>query len=182
MKKFEPKKISEATADELRNYALSFLGIDVEGDTDSQVLAKVKAANEGETIFVSTADEPTSQAGSPPPAPADTSRGMVGTTGREDPRVTLVIHAEERDGVVNNRHREVGVNGVVWLLKRGEPIEVPYRVYAALNDAVREVITHDRDGNQRSQMVHNTPFSVEKMPSDEEVAAWSARVGHLELP
>lgn len=177
MRKFETKHIAEATPAEIRNYAQIFLGIPTEDNSDSEVLAKVTAAQEGDTIFVATEqDEPEPQTGSPPPNVEGNSQKMSGSFGRDDPKVTLTLHAEERDGIVINRHKEVGVNGVVWLLKRGESITIPYRVYENLNNAQRHAITHTKDGEVREQVVHNTPFNIEQMPSKEEIKAWHLRV------
>lgn len=184
-RKFETKTIDEATPAELRQYASQFLGIPVDEDTtDAQVLAKVRAANEGSTIFVSASEDEPDQTGPIPPGghyvPEQSTATSV-LSAKGDPKVRLTLHAEERDGVVNNRHKEVGVNGTVWLLKRGEPIEIPYRVFLALELAEREVITHSGDGEVRSQKVKNTPYNIERMPPAEEIAAWHKAVDHLEL-
>lgn len=187
-KKFESKTISEATPEQLRGYAAQFLGIDVNGASDAQVLAKVKAANDGDTIFVATAPEETDQTGSPPPnvegtnaAPED-SGSLVGSFGRADPKVQLTLHAEERDGVVVSRHKEVSVNGRAFLLKRGESITIPYRIYMALANAERDAITHDKEGNVVHQKVKNTPYNVEVMPSPAEIAAWEAQTNQELMP
>jgi hypothetical protein len=182
MRSFETVSIDEASPEQLRDFAKTFLGIDVSNDDDNAVLAKVRAANEGTTIFVRSAQDEADQTGSPPPKPADVGGGLVGSLGRDDPKVTLTLHAEERDGVVVNRHKEVGVNGVVWLLKRGESITIPYRVFMALNDAERHVITHTSEGEVREQKVKNTPFNVERMPSQEEIKAWHAQTDSQFVP
>lgn len=173
MRKFETISIDDATPEQLRDYGKTFLGLPVDDDDDAAVLAKVRAANEGDTIFVRTEPEETDQTGSPPPdVEQNQGGGIVGSLGRQDPKVTLVLHAEERDGVVTNRHKEVGVNGVVWLLKRGEEITIPYRVFEALENAERHVITHTTEGEVREQRVKNTPYNIVRMPPPEEVAKW----------
>lgn len=174
MRKFETVSIADATTDQLRQFAERFLGLPVQDDDDSAVLAKIKAAHEGDTIFIEPDVPATDQTGAPPRAPGDEIKGggIVGSLGRDDPKVTLTLHAEDRDGVVVNRHKEVGCNGVVWLLKRGESITIPYRVFHSLNNAERHVITHTSEGEQREQVVKNTPFNIEKMPSADEIAAW----------
>lgn len=183
MQKFESKNINDATPEEVKAYALNFLGIPVGDDDDAAIRAKVKAANEGDTIFVATrADEVEPQEGTPPPDVERKGIPLVGGLGRDDPKVTLTLHAEERDGVVNNRHKEVGINGVVWLLKRGESITIPYRVYLGLENAERHVITHSQEGEVQEQKVKNTPFNIEKMPTAEEISAWHARTDDLLLP
>lgn len=185
MQKFETKNINEATPEELRAFAASFLGIPLDEDaTDSEVLAKVMAAHESDTIFVSNEPADVDQTGSPP-QPAigqNVGGGLVGSLGRDDPKVTLTLHAEERDGVVVNRHKEVGVNGLVWLLKRGESITIPYRVFSALSDAKRHVITHTTDGEVREQVVQNTGYNIENMPPASEIADWHAKYDHMINP
>ena len=182
MKKFESRDIGEATPEELRAYATQFLGIMVDDATDPEVLAKVRAANDGDTIFVAVdTGEPADQTGSPPPPPEE-SGGLQGSLGRDDPRVQLTLHAEDRDGVVVNHHKEVGVNGRVWALKRGVSINIPYRVFLALELAEREVITHDSEGNVRVQRVKNTPYNIERMPGPEEIRQWHERVDQEFVP
>lgn len=178
-KAFETKSLGAASADELRQYATSFLGIPTDGLSDGEVVAKVRAANDGDTIYVRVAPEPADQTGAPPPeveGAGTGTGGLVGGLGHTDPKVRVTLHAEERDGVVTSRHKEVGVNGVVWLIKRGESVEIPLRVYYALASAERENITHDDEGNVNIQRVKNTPYNVERMPPQEEIDAWFERV------
>ncbi len=182
MRQFETVPIDEATPEQLRSYAQSFLGIPIDGDDDAAVLAKVRAASDSGTIYVRVGEEPADQTGSPPPAEEIKGGGIVGSLGRKDPKVTLVLHAEERDGVVINRHKEVGVNGVAWLLKRGEPITIPYRVYEALNNAERHVITHTSEGETKEQVVKYVPFNVVSMPSAAEIEAWHRETDNQFVP
>lgn len=182
-KAFLEKKIDDATADEVRLFASSFLGIPTDGQTDDQVRAAVRAATETDAIYVRIQPEDHQQTGHPPlpPVVATASDGepvkLQGGLGHGDPKVRIVLHNEEKDGVIVSRHKEVGVNGVVWLLKRGVPIDIPYRVFLALDNANRDVITHNGEGEVLTQSVKNTPFNVEQRPSAEEVAAWEARTG-----
>lgn len=182
--KFETKNLDEATPEQLRYFASAFLGIPTEGLSDADVRARIMTAHEGETIYVRVGEDDHVQAGSPPPdvEKREDRTGIVGSLGHDDPKVKVTLHAEERDGVVNNRHKEVGVNGVVWLLKRGESITIPYRVFEALKNAERHVITHDSEGNVREQVVKSTPYNVDQMPSEAEIAAWHARVDDQFVP
>lgn len=183
MNTYTTKPMAEASAEEIRDFAVSYLGIPVDGLSDSEVQAKVKAAAASDTIFVRGAKEETDQTGSPPPAPVKASGGsLMGGLGHDDPKVQITIHAEERDGVTISRHKEVGVNGIVWLLARGESITVPYRVYEALKNAERENITHDKDGEVIIQKVVSTPFNIEKFPSAAEIAAWEERTKDIFVP
>lgn len=181
--KFQSVSLDEATTEQVRAYASNFLGIPVDDVPDGEVMAKIRASIEGNQIFVATPEADADMSGTAPtPAAESAGGGMVGSLGRDDPKVTLTLHAEERDGVVVNRHKEVGVNGVVWLLKRGEPITIPYRVYIALKNAERHVITHTPEGEVREQVVLNTPFNVERMPPPEEVKAWHAKTDQMFVP
>lgn len=184
--KFTTKPIDEATPDELRAYAQQFLGIMCDGVLDKEVTARVRAANDGPTIYVEvpSEDEPHSQAGSPPPPSEDQEdrAALVGSLGRDDPRVQITIHAEERDGLVIARHKEVGVNGVVWALARGQSINIPYRVYLALENAERDSIVHNGDGVPISTKAKNTPYNVEVMPTKAEIADWHARTDNELMP
>lgn len=185
MPKFKTKNINDATPEELRTFAGSFLGIPLDdSDTHTEVLAKVLAAHDSDTIYISEEPENIDQTGSaPPPVAGQTvGGGLVGSLGRDDPKVTLTLHAEERDGVVVNRHKEVGVNGIVWLLKRGESITIPYRVFGALADAKRHVITHTSEGETREQVVQNTGYNIENMPPPAEVAEWHSKYDNMINP
>ena len=182
-KAFIEKKIDDATAEEVRMFASSFLGIPTVDQSDDQVRAAVRAATETDAIYVRVQPPEADQTGSPPLPPVSV-QGVVeqtvrlqGGLGHNDPKVRIVLHNEEKDGVIVSRHKEVGVNGVVWLLKRGEPIDIPYRVYHALNNANRDVITHNGEGEVMTQSVKNTPFNVEMMPPADEIKAWEARTG-----
>lgn len=183
MQKFETVKLADSKPEQRREFAQRWLGVSVDGLTDDEVLAKITASHEGDTIFLEKDAPPVDQTGSPPPKPGEIQGGgIVGSLGRGDPKVRIVVHAEERDGVVDNRHLPVGVNGMVWLLKRGEEITIPYRVFEALNNAERHVITMTKDGEQREQRVKNSPFNIVHMPPAEEIAAWHERVDQLHLP
>ncbi len=180
-KAFLEKKIDDATADEVRLFAASFLGIPTDGQTDDQVRAAVRAATETDVIYVRIEPEAThDQTGHPPLPPVvatsdEAPTKLQGGLGHGDPKVRIILHNEEKDGVIVSRHKEVGVNGVVWLLKRGEEIDIPYRVYLALNNANRDVITHNGEGEVMTQSVKNTPFNVVGMPTKDDIHAWEQR-------
>lgn len=180
MAKYESVLIDDASPAQLRNYAISFLGIPVsDAMSDPEVLALIKQASDSASIWIAPS-QVIDQAGSAPPAQPGAqepqqSQPLVGGLGRGDPRVSLTLHAEEREGVVVSHHKAVGVNGTVWAIKRGVQVDVPYRVYLALKDAVRDAITHDGEGEVISQKVHAVPFSVQRMPSQEEIDAFHER-------
>jgi len=183
------KLLLEATPAEIKLFATNFLGLDLEADdNDVTIYAKVEAAHPSETIFVPEDAETFAQAdmiGLPPQRPAgarepspNSSDGdrMAGSFGRDDPKVTLTINNEDRGGEVYSRDVPVGVNGVVWLLQRNKPITVPYRVFAALELAVRDSITMDgQTGEVHHTAVRTVPYNVIDGPTRAEVAEWMAR-------
>ena len=182
-KAFLEKKIDDATPEEVKEFASRFLGIPTAELTDGQIAAKVRAATETDMIYVSVPPEEQEMTGHPPIAVEDdVAAKLQGGLGHSDPQVKLILHNEEKDGVIVSRHKEVGVNGVVWLLKRGTEITIPYRVYLALNNAARDVITHDGTGEVMTQTVKSTPFNVTKLPTDDEVAAWEKRTATQFVP
>lgn len=183
--KMTPKHIVEASPEERRKFAVQFLGLDIEeGASDEAVYAKIEAAHDSETIFVMEEPEPADMAGAAPP-PVDGAREtpearvdrQQGSLGRDDPRVEITINNEERDGEIYSRDKEVGVNGVVWLLQRGKRISIPLRVFLALEAAVKDSITHDKNtGEVHSTKVKSVPYNVHSLPSQQEIAEWRARV------
>ena len=191
--KMQPLPILEATPQQLRTFATDFLGLDVEPeDTEQTLFAKIMAATNGnETIYIQPeGSEPQhSQAGDPPPrvagatAPEDPAQRMQGTLGRDDPKVTIFINNEDRNGEIYDRDVNVGVNGTVWQLQRNKPLTIPYRVFEALKLAVRDSITHDPNtGVEHSTPVNAVPWSVQQMPSEAEIAAWRERVDSAFCP
>lgn len=183
MNKMIPVPILDADTAQRRTFATDFLGLDIEpGDSDDTIMSKILIANGGaELIFVSAEPEPVDQTGAAPPLALGSSLPepvgrMQGTLGRDDPKVTILINNEERNGVIYDRDVAVGVNGTVWQLRRGVAITIPYRVYEALKIAVRDVITHDPNTHEE----HHTaapalPYSVQALPPQAEVDAWRAR-------
>jgi len=100
----------------------------------------------------------------------------------QDPKVTLKIH--KTDDKRRSKDVTVGVNGVVWRMKRGEVINVPYRVYLALQNAKEKAAVELDEINPLTgtpkmgwEEIHSYPFEVHKMPSDEEIAAWEVATG-----
>lgn len=195
MLKMQQKNILEATPAEIKAFAINFLGLDIDpGADDAAIFASVQQAHPGETIFVplDDADQPViDQAGDPPPRVEGSTQpehgaqrqGLAGSLGRDDPKVTILIHNEERDGEVYSRDKEVGVNGRVWLLQRGKEITIPYRVFLALESAVKDSITHNKStGEVISTKVKSVPYNAINRPSSEEIDAWHKRVDQQFCP
>ncbi len=196
MPKFSQKPLVDATDAELRTFATEFLGLEVEPDSSSTAIASLILTAQGwagdgtEMIFVVEAPEAQSQAGAPPPfvpgatapVPAAPQGAMHGSLGHEDPKVTIRISNENRNGEVYSRDVAVGVNGRCCQLRRNVDVTIPYRVYLALRGAVEDSVTHDaRTGEEMHTDVDRVPFTVIRLPSDEEVAAWHTKIDAVEL-
>lgn len=184
----KPINISEASPQQLHDFAVSFLGIDVENMSADTMLSTIMAANGGsETIFTldeagPTAQDEAAEAGvSPTPARGG---GMQGSLGHEDPKVKCIINAENRNGETYDRDVEIGVNGRAWQLKRGVPLTIPYRVYLAALSAVQTNYSHTVVGNETVETASNAPrvpIQVLELPTKEEIDAWHEATDHLEL-
>lgn len=186
MSKISQVHLLEATPEQRFTFASQFLGLDVTaGEDDNSVMAKIEAAQPGtETIFVMEADPEVIEMIGSAPQPvtqeqqeaAPTGDRMRGTLGHADPRVTIQINTEERNGETYDRDVPVGVNGTVWLIKRGVPATIPLRVYEALKLAVRDNITHNPNtGDETVTQVPSVQMSVLDMPSRAEQEEWRAK-------
>lgn len=101
-----------------------------------------------------------------------------------DPKVTIMVAATADKS--RPKDVTVGVNGDIFRIQRGQKVDVPYRVYLALEDAKEKAPVPDPSGATNPftgepimvwEEVHSYPFSVYKEPSPEEVAAWHQRTG-----
>lgn len=173
--------ILEATADELRAFAQSHLGMSIHPSAKLEtVLAKVQAAYFKDTIALPDADEPVeldAQAdtdAAPKAVHVQPTNRAAGTSSSHDPKVRLRIEGHE--GVGGKRSVPVGVNGVHMLIPRQKEVDVPYRYYLVLKNAVRTHYQQDQETNDMiATEVPAYPFQVVKMPSEEEIEAWHER-------
>ncbi len=168
----------EATLDELKKFAASVLGISVHPKIGEQTLrAKIRQAFPGDAItFMVLDSEEVVQASDAPLPPSETptdGKALRGTSGARDPIVKITI--AEIDSVGGKRPVPVGVNGVVMLVPRGRPVDIPYRYFEALSHAVK--IIHDQDdltGDIISTEVPSYPMSVNLMPPQADIDAYFA--------
>lgn len=192
--------INDATEIQRRLFAKDYLSLEgIDGMSDDTLLSTIVACNGGsEMIFIAVEQDPapTAQQESATQAkvgplvdpfrdPATPpSGGMAGSLGHDDPKVELIIHAENRNGETYNRDVEVGVNGRVWQIKRGVKATVPYRVYLAILDAVQTNYTHENVGNDVIEVASDAPrvtVQPSVLPSKQEIADWHARIDNHEL-
>lgn len=162
-------KASEAKADEIRRFLVQHTNNDP-GPKATLAMLKAKLAEvHDKPEFVLCEPEPHDVA---KPAPAG-----FDITSAADPIVTLILIEQEGPG--GKRDLQVSVNGRLMLLPRGRPIDVPYRYFEALKNAVQTLYDPDPEDkhNLVSREVPSYPFSVVRAPSADEVAAWHARHG-----
>jgi hypothetical protein len=178
---FAQKKYEDAQPGQIREYATTFLQLDLKGtESDAEILAAVKRAQPGQEYIFVKFDEPEElqQVGGNVTAADlpdvrfvdDAARGK-GTFGRNDPRCQIMIPpADTPDGNVDVA---VGVNGVVWQLKRGVDLDVPLRVWLALMAAQQELVTHNQETHDTIiSTALRFPIITNSRPSDAEIEAW----------
>lgn len=173
------KPIAEAQPHELRSYATNFLNLEMTGsESDADVLALIQRASPGiEQIFIMqmpTGDEPA--AGTFDVAAETPVERMSGSTGRGDPRVTINIPFTGEDNI-GRADVGVGVNGVVWQIRRGVDVEVPWRVVEALGLTEQDIIRHDMERDEvLVTKAMRFPINFPRgMPSPEAIRAWRER-------
>lgn len=186
--------LAEADFATLRQYALA-IGIEVKhGFNSAQLRARIEHAEPGVTdIPLTIGDAPPSPAAEAPAAPdnvtsiADAVTAAPATAPRysvnnpsADPKVAIRVHKTSDP----TREKEVTiiVLGHVTRIRRGEKVEVPYRVFKALDTAIeKRAVPSDRVNSFGTveydyEEVHSYPFDVLAMPPAEEIAAYDAAV------
>lgn len=186
--------LAEADFATLRQYALA-IGIEVKhGFNSAQLRARIEHAEPGVTdIPLTIGDAPPSPAAEASAAPdnvtsiADAVTAAPATAPRysvnnpsADPKVAIRVHKTSDP----TREKEVTiiVLGHVTRIRRGEKVEVPYRVFKALDTAIeKRAVPSDRVNSFGTveydyEEVHSYPFDVLAMPPAEEIAAYDAAV------
>ncbi len=168
-----------ATKPELVMFASQVLGMPVMPTIgEDKLRGKIRAAFGGDEITIMVQDgeaEPPAAADAPLPLsdePAD-PRALRGTSGAADPVVKITI--AEVEGAGGKRAVPVGINGVMMLVPRGRPVDIPYRYYEALSHAIKTVHEQDDDtGEIIASDVLSYPMSVNVMPPQAEIDAYLA--------
>lgn len=188
--------IDEADLATLKHFAETLLGIEVKDGTNaSQLRAKItKAAPD-------LKDVPPIPA---PPAPVVQQAAPVAeqeavgvVPARIDPKTTpaklKIMHqvndprCEVKVNKTADKHRSkdvtLMVNGVQTRMQRGVWVDVPYRIYEALNNAVERVQVPGDEINQATgeplyvwEEVPSYPFEVRNLPDEATLKAWHAAV------
>ncbi len=169
----------EATLHELKMFAAQVLGMMTMPNIGETTLrAKIRQAYNGENITIMV-EETAAPADAPKDAPIPTSDASVvgkalrGSSAALDPKVKITITEVEEAG--GKRPVFVGVNGVGMLIPRGRPVDIPYRYYDALKNAIKRVHVQDETTNEIiSSDVPSYPFSVNVMPAQADIDAYLA--------
>lgn len=151
--------IEEASAEQLRYFATTVLGLTVPSRLEKQgVLAQIRAVHDGPNIQVPIQAEKTRSLPKGREKPIDPPE-----KGGEDKRfVTVLIARQEGKGGDNSVY--TSVNGRAMLIPRGEEADIPLRYYEALKNAVKTVWDSKEEGEMISREVPSYPFSVIRGP------------------
>lgn len=106
--------------------------------------------------------------GKPPTKSVDPLR-----TGVLDPMVTIRIHSDRQRG--GDRNVPCHVNGVEYYIPRGKPVQIPYRNFLALEEAVGEIHDGWDDKERRNSDARETQsytYTVLKTPTETEIEKW----------
>jgi hypothetical protein len=188
---YTPKKIEDASARERLTYARTFLNLDGIDETasDEQVIAAIRGAQPNSpNIFVEELNQEEqdhrAQAARQQSSgnPMNMQLGVAeegdgeqqkGSLGKDDPRATIFIRAVDQSDGLGGHDVPVGVNGVIWQLKRNEDLNVPWRVVEALGLTDQDIVRHTEEGDvtvtTSRRVVVEFPYG---MPSYESIKAW----------
>lgn len=182
-----PKAYAEATSEERREYARTFLNLPVgASDSDDKIASAIQAAQPGVTqIFVQTpdgGDELAASETNPINLLDEEKTGKIsGSLGRGDPRAVIHIPVIETEDGSGSRDVVVGVNGRAWQLKRGHDLPVPWRVVEALDNAVASVVRHSMEEGKEGEVIvrdsKRVAFHYVEKPPQGEIDAWMERTG-----
>lgn len=165
------------------------LGLEIKhGTNDTSIRAAILAADPGCTEIPQIGDPDGQVQTLESAAMAKHGRSSKGNANprhySNDPRVRLMIHTtadKSRAKVVY-----LTVMGDTFAIKRGVEIEVPYRVYRALDLAVEKQRVDTGETNPQTGLplydfleVHSYPHSVKRLPPQSEVDAWLAKTANL---
>lgn len=144
--------IHEASATQLAEFAITNYGLDVNHRMGSAVI-KAKLATAGyDKDFIEIDDAPA----------VETNARVETVTAAPEPRKTKTIRIENQEALYGGKQAvPVGVNGKVYLIKRGEDVEVPAEVIEVLKNAKRVVFDKDENGQPiNPTYVPTHPFSI----------------------
>lgn len=182
--------IADATAAQLRWYATAVLGLEdiKKGTSASNIIGKIHAVSPNIAeieVPEDLAEDAPVQAVTPKGVTlaangAAIPDGRAGQHFRFDPKVTLEVNR------TNDKKRAkrvfVTCNGDVIEIQRGVPVQIPYRFYLVMLDAVEKVSIELDEINPVTGLPlrewveqQSYDFNVKATPSQEEIDAWFAR-------
>lgn len=184
--------LDEADYASLKAYAEVQLGLEVKNPSNSaQVRAKIRTVAPDLTHIpgkaaVAPAAAPVAPAPAAPAAPVAAEVVKYDLYNANlDPKVKIVVD-KTADGM-RARDVVVSVNDKVWQIKRGEEVNVPYRVYHALMIAIEKRAVFNGEVNSfgmpeyEYQDVMSYPFRVLEMPDKAEIERWHRETSGAEL-
>lgn len=183
-----PISLTEATADQRRDYVRNFLNLEVSGaESDEEISSMIAQAQPGVVnIFVNEPDTPEQvtageTAGTVPLRQEEAVGRSTGTLGHGDPRAVIFIPVVDSQDDSGARDVLVGVNGRAWQLKRGVELPVPWRVVEALKSAKADIVTHSMEpetlGEVNIRKAQRFGFQVIEGPSQAQIDEWLERTG-----
>ena len=196
------KKIpmESATVAQLKDFAETMLGIKVPGNIGKMTLiSKIRPAWKDPDIVVDEDDNRhlENAAAAAVGAAGDAARivddvELIAATERTgsnkikvfgskiDPRILLRINPNDSPG--GDRPVFVSVNNVGILLPRDETIEIAYRYFEVLKNAVKTVAEENRDGEDLNfRAVRSYPYEVLRWPDPAEVNDWMRKTSSASI-
>jgi len=178
--------LTDATAPQLRTFATVILGLEIPPTANSAgIIGRIAAADP--TITELEVDEveaaPKKEAVGNVSKPA-AMEGKLSTHYSDDPKVLMVFPSIPGKG--GDRDVQINHGGDVWLAKRDQEVELPYRAYYAMTQA-KELDYRQTDalpGNPAEMVcreVYAYPFQVLRPALPAEIAAWEKRMEQVEL-
>lgn len=156
--------IDEATEDQLRSFALTVLGLDIDGRTKSReaLMARITEAGWAQAHIIVPEEVqpgPARNVGGARNTRPGKSYVLDGET-VEETDVRIMVHT--KDGPGGERPVPVAVNGSLMLIPRGQEVWVPSRYVEALEHAEEYAYEEYRDGTgglKAPRRVKAYPFS-----------------------
>ena len=186
----EPRqiKIEDATKEELLKFANEKLGLaKIHHATGrGKILAKIRQAWTPDYIELhGESDNAPANDNTPKPAndnaAEDKIRALTGGSSKGDPMVRMFIN--EAEGAGGQRPVFVSVNHVPFLIPRGEEVDVPYRFFLALKNAVGTIYEQDTNTYEvPGREVPTYPYNVVRMPTPDEMVDWNRQELESQYP
>lgn len=95
-----------------------------------------------------------------PPAPIVPPAAAVAGAVTLDTATHVTIEIPKTDAPMGDADVYVNANGRSFLVRRGEPVEVPVIVFTGLRDAVKKKYRQQPDGSLKEERVLAYPFNV----------------------